>query len=74
MVNVPDRETLGWLLFSKALRMAQSYTMTVEKSKKHKLEEADFEHYKINHCLNFIDPYTDVYTLTVERLLGSANW
>jgi transposase-like protein len=38
------------------------------------IEEAGFEHFKVNHKYNFVDPTTGVHTQTVERMWGSAKW
>ena len=39
------------------------------------LEEAGFEHFKVNHKYNFLDPDDpNVHTQTVERMWGSAKW
>ena len=39
------------------------------------LEEAvGFEHFKVNHHFNFVDPQTGVRTQNVERMWGSVNW
>ena len=33
-----------------------------------------FQHAKVNHKYNFIDPDTGVHTQTVERMWGNAKW
>lgn len=39
------------------------------------LEEAGFEHFKVNHKYNFVNPDDpSVHTQTVERMWGSAKW
>jgi transposase-like protein len=38
------------------------------------LEKAGFEHFKVNHKYNFVDPETGAHTQTVERMWGSAKW
>ena len=35
---------------------------------------AGFQHFKVNHRYNFIDPETSIHTQTIERLWGSAKW
>ncbi|XP_035224743.1 uncharacterized protein LOC118197352 [Stegodyphus dumicola] len=39
-----------------------------------KLEEESFEHFKVNHKYNFVDPETGTHTQKIERLWGSAKW
>ena len=39
-----------------------------------KLEKSGFEHFKVNHRFNFVDPKTGAHTQNVERMWGSAKW
>uniref|UniRef100_A0A7E4V154 DDE_Tnp_IS1595 domain-containing protein n=1 Tax=Panagrellus redivivus TaxID=6233 RepID=A0A7E4V154_PANRE len=39
-----------------------------------RLFEAGYEHLKVNHSKNFVDPDTGVHTQKVERMWGSAKW
>ena len=38
------------------------------------LKKANFDHFKVNHRYNFVDPETGVHTQTIERMWGSAKW
>uniref|UniRef100_A0A914DK17 ISXO2-like transposase domain-containing protein n=1 Tax=Acrobeloides nanus TaxID=290746 RepID=A0A914DK17_9BILA len=39
------------------------------------LEVAGFEHFKVNHKYNFLNPDDpNIHTQTVERMWGSAKW
>lgn len=38
------------------------------------LLNAGFQHFKVNHKYNFIDPATSTHTQNIERLWGSAKW
>ena len=42
--------------------------------KTEELEEAGFEHYKVNHKYHFVDSDTRANTQKIERLWGSAKW
>lgn len=43
--------------------------------KTEELEEAGFEHFKVNHKYNFLNPDDpNIHTQTVERMWGSAKW
>nr|CAD2207035.1 unnamed protein product [Meloidogyne enterolobii] len=42
--------------------------------KTNEIEEAGFEHFKVNHRYHFIDPKTGCNTQKVERMWGSAKW
>ncbi|XP_066908543.1 uncharacterized protein [Halyomorpha halys] len=44
------------------------------KGYKAELRDANFEHFKVNHSYNFIDPYSDEHTQHIERLWRSAKW
>jgi len=38
------------------------------------LENAGFQHFKVNHKFNFVSPGTDIHTQNIERQWGSAKW
>uniref|UniRef100_A0A0K0FJS7 DDE_Tnp_IS1595 domain-containing protein n=1 Tax=Strongyloides venezuelensis TaxID=75913 RepID=A0A0K0FJS7_STRVS len=38
------------------------------------LEAQGFEHFRVNHKNNFVDPESEAHTQTVERMWGSAKW
>ena len=42
--------------------------------KTEELEQALYEHAKVNHRYHFVNPETDAHTQNVERMWGSAKW
>ena len=43
--------------------------------KTEELESAGFEHFRVNHSYNFLNPDDpSIHTQTVERMWGSAKW
>ena len=42
--------------------------------KTEELEQARYEHVKVNYRYHFVDPETGVHTQNVERMWGSAKW
>lgn len=76
LVEVPDRtfETLmgkikehiapGTTIFSDSWR---AYITS-------ELHREGFQHLKVNHRYNFVDPVTGAHTQKIERLWGSAKW
>ena len=75
MVEVPDRTAKTLLEIIKE-RIAVGTTVISDCWRAYKtaeLEAAGYEHLRVNHSLNFIDPSTGAHTQTVERLWGSAK-
>ena len=42
--------------------------------KTEELNKANFEHFKVNHKYNFVDPNAGTHIQIVERIWGSAKW
>ena len=75
MVAVPDRsaETLVQTIKDKIAEGTTIYSDCWRGYPTQKLEEAGFEHLRVNHSLNFVDPEMGAHTQTVERMWGSAK-
>ena len=76
LIQVPDRRATtlinaikdniaeGSIIFSDSWRGYKS----------DELEQAGFEHFKVNHRFHFVDPHNGAHTQNVERMWGSAKW
>ena len=42
--------------------------------KTEELEQAGYEHAKVNHRYHFVDPETGAHTQNIERVWGPAKW
>ena len=42
--------------------------------KSEELTQAGYEHFQVNHNINFVDPETGAHTQNDERLWGVAKW
>lgn len=76
LIQVPDRSaaTLTKAISDNIEEGTTIYSDSWRGYKSNELEEAGFEHFKVNHRFNFIDPTTGAHTQTIERLWGSAKW
>lgn len=76
LVQVPDRsaETLMAEIKKHIKKSSTIYSDSWRAYKTNELEQAGFEHFKVNHNYNFIDPETDAHTQNVERMWGSVKW
>jgi len=77
LVMVPDRSAKT-LLAAIVAHIAPGSTIMSDSWRAYKteeLEEAGYEHYKVNHRYNFLNPDDkEVHTQGVERMWGSAKW
>lgn len=76
LVEVPNRNA-ATLLAAIQENIAEGTTIYSDSWRGYKtreLEAAGFEHFKVNHHYNFVDPETGAHTQTVERMWGSAKW
>ena len=76
LCEVPDRSAATLMSFIKN-NIAEGSTIYSDSWRAYKtdeLQEAGFEHYKVNHRFNFVDPETGVHTQNIERMWGSAKW
>lgn len=76
LVMVPDRKavTLMTAIRDNIEEGSVIYSDCWRGYKTSELEEAGFDHFKVNHKYNFVDPETGAHTQTVERMWGSAKW
>lgn len=76
LVEVPNRSAATLLDVIKQ-RIKLGTTIMSDCWKAYKTDElnaAGYEHLKVNHTYNFIDPETGASTQKVERMWGSAKW
>jgi len=76
LVEVPDRSAATLIKVIKE-RIKPGTTIMSDCWKAYStkvLEDAGFNHLKVNHSMNFVDPDTGAHTQTVERMWGSAKW
>lgn len=77
LVKVPDRSAKTLIEYIKT-HITNGSTIFSDCWKGYKteeLEEAGFEHFKVNHSYNFLNPDDpNIHTQTVERMWGSAKW
>lgn len=76
LVQIPDRSaaTLMKAVLEHIEEGSIIYSDSWRSYKTEELNLAGFEHFKVNHRYNFIDPITGVHTQHIERLWGSAKW
>ena len=76
LVQVPDRSAKTLMIeIKKHIKKGTTiYSDSWRAYKTKELEKAGFEHFKVNHKYNFVNPDSGVHTQTVERLWGSAKW
>lgn len=76
LIEVPDRNapTLLTAIKENIAEGTIIYSDSWKAYKTQELERAGFEHFKVNHRYNFVDPETGAHTQTVERMWGSAKW
>lgn len=76
VVTVPDRGdcTLLDKIIENIADGSTIYSDSWKGYQTNKIEVEGFQHAKVNHKYNFIDPDTGVHTQTVERMWGSAKW
>ena len=76
LVKVPDRsaKTLLSAILENIEKGSVIYSDSWRSYKTEELINAGFEHFKVNHRYNFIDPQTSAHTQTIERLWGSVKW
>lgn len=76
VVMVPDR-TFATLMASIIEHIEPGTTIYSDSWSAYKtteLQREGFQHLKVNHRYNFVDPTTGAHTQKVERLWGSAKW
>jgi len=76
LVEVPDRSAKTLLACIKD-HIVPGSTIISDCWKGYKsaeLEAAGYEHLRVNHTYNFIDPDSGAHTQHVERMWGSAKW
>ena len=64
MTAILENIETGSIIFSDSWR---SY-------KTEELENAGFQHFKVNYCYNFVYPDTTIHTQNTERVWGYAKW
>ena len=76
LVTVPDRQasTLLGCIRSNIAPGSAIYSDCWHGYKTEDLEKAGFEHFRVNHTYNFVDPNDGTHTQHIERLWGSAKW
>lgn len=76
LVQVPDRSaaTLMDAIREHIKPGTIIYSDSWRGYKTKELENAGFNHFKVNYRYNFVDPETGTHTQTVERMWGSAKW
>lgn len=72
LVQVPDRKAAT--LMREIKKGTTIFPDSWRAYKTAELEKVGFEHFKVNHKYNFVDPDTGTHTQTVERMWGSAKW
>uniref|UniRef100_A0A0K0EUJ5 DDE_Tnp_IS1595 domain-containing protein n=1 Tax=Strongyloides venezuelensis TaxID=75913 RepID=A0A0K0EUJ5_STRVS len=76
LVAVPNREfkTLTSVILERIKESSTIYSDCWRSYKTSEHEAQGFEHFRVNHKYNFMDPESGAHTQTVERMLGSAKW
>lgn len=76
LVIVPDRsaKTLIEAISENIEKGSIIFSDSWKGYKTEELEEAGFDHKKVNHHFNFVDPETGAHTQMIERMWGSAKW
>jgi transposase-like protein len=76
LVQVPDQsaKTLMHEIKKHIEKGTTIYSDSWRAYKTKELENAGFEHFKVNHKYNFVDPTTGAHTRAVERMWASAKW
>ena len=76
LVQVPDRSAKT--LMEKIEKHVKDGTTIFSDSwcayKSVELEKAGFQHFKVSHKYNFVNPDTGTQTQNIERIWGSAKW
>jgi len=74
IVCVPDRSEKTLLpLIQKFIRPG-SIIFSDSWRSYNKIQQLGYQHNKVNHKYNFVDPSTGVHTQNVERMWGAAKW
>uniref|UniRef100_A0A0N5BKW6 DDE_Tnp_IS1595 domain-containing protein n=1 Tax=Strongyloides papillosus TaxID=174720 RepID=A0A0N5BKW6_STREA len=73
---VPNRgfKTLTSVILERIEEGSTIYSDCWRSYKTSELEAQGFEHFRVNHKYNFVDPESGAHTQTVERMWGSAKW
>uniref|UniRef100_A0A0N5B7R5 DDE_Tnp_IS1595 domain-containing protein n=1 Tax=Strongyloides papillosus TaxID=174720 RepID=A0A0N5B7R5_STREA len=73
---VPKRgfKTLTSVILERIEEGSTIYSDCWRSYKTSELEAQGFEHFRVNHKYNFVDPESGAHTQTVERMWGSAKW
>ena len=76
LVKVPNRsaETICAAIVDNIIEGSIIYSDSWRGYHSTKLEDAGFQHLKVNHKYNFVNPHTAVHTQHIKRLWGSAKW
>lgn len=76
LVEVPDR-TFATLMEQIKNHIERGTTIFSDSWRAYittEIEREGYQHLKVNHSYNFIDPTTGAHTQKIERLWGSAKW
>uniref|UniRef100_A0A0K0ETC7 DDE_Tnp_IS1595 domain-containing protein n=1 Tax=Strongyloides stercoralis TaxID=6248 RepID=A0A0K0ETC7_STRER len=76
LVTVPDRkiETLTQVIKERIAEGSTIFSDSWRSYKTSELEAQGFQHFKVNHKYNFVDPESGAHTQTIGRMWGSAKW